>query len=865
MQSILYSSNTLLIITRGNNITQILSCMNKTTLIVLAAIATSTLPVYADKNVKNTKAETEAEALADTSRVYDIDEVVIIDQPKESFRLRQQPLSSNSFSSYELKSLNVQDLRQLSVFVPSFCMPEYGSRITSSMYIRGIGSRINSPAVGIYVDGMPILSKSAFNFHTYGLERVDILHGPQGTLYGMNTEGGLVRLYTHNPFDYQGTDVNLSIGSRFWRKAEVSHYKKVSEKYAYSIAGFYDGQNGFFRNQYDNSHADRFNEFGFRGRSLWRPTERLTFDLMADYQFTGQNGFPYGRYLTKNDLKDVDITSPLYHAKEGTQQPSQNRQSNYYRNMLNTGLGIKYSGNGFDINSMTTYQFLRDRMLMDIDYLPQDYMHMTQRQLQNSLSEELSIKSNNNSIWHWTFGAFASYQWLKTDANVYFDPDMNSMLSKTITSYAYNGMLNAMASRIAQKMIAAGMPEEQANTMARIQAAAAIQAAGGCNINMDMSYVPGNFHTPTFNYGIYHESNIDITPHLMATLGLRYDYSKVKIDYITSASIKMNENVMGTQLSPVISSLLNHKESNHFDEFLPKVGLTYKFDNGSNIYATWSKGYRSGGYNIQMFSDILQSELSAQAKTARTDMNIQHDDAYYERIAKTIQYKPERSWNYELGTHLNLFNNQLHVDLATFYMQIRNQQLSVMAGNYGFGRMMTNAGKSHSTGMELTVRGAAMSNKLKYQLTYGFTSAEFDEYKDTTSAGAVDYKNRHVPFVPQHTLAAAADYTIDINPNELLDPENCYRLRSATFGLNLFCQGQTWWNETNTIKQRFYAVLGAHAAGDFGPLGINIWIRNLTETKYNTFAVQSSATGSTQTFAQRGNPFQMGVDVSFHF
>ena len=121
--------------------------MNKTTLIVLAAIATSTLPVYADKNVKNTKAETEAEALADTSRVYDIDEVVIIDQPKESFRLRQQPLSSNSFSSYELKSLNVQDLRQLSVFVPSFCMPEYGSRITSSMYIRGIGSRINSPAV----------------------------------------------------------------------------------------------------------------------------------------------------------------------------------------------------------------------------------------------------------------------------------------------------------------------------------------------------------------------------------------------------------------------------------------------------------------------------------------------------------------------------------------------------------------------------------------------------------------------------------------------------------------------------------------------------------------------------------------------
>lgn len=843
--------------------------MNKTTLAAIAVLSVMTLPAIADENNANTastKLATKTVELSDTSRVYDIDEVVVVDQPKESFRLRQQPLSSSSFSTMALKSLNTQDIRQLSAYVPAFTMPDYGSRYTSSMYIRGIGSRVNSPAVGFYVDGMPILSKNAFNFHTYGLERVDILRGPQGTLYGMNTEGGLVRMYTHNPFEYQGTDVNLSIGTRLWRKAEVSNYKKVSDKFAYSLAGFYDGQNGFFKNQYNGDHADLFNEFGFRGRSIWKPTDRLTFDLMADYQYVNQNGFPYGQVITKDEIAAADITSPIYSLKAGTQSPSQNRQSTYRRNFLNTGLGIKYAGNGFDLNSMTTYQFLHDNMLMDIDYLPLDYMHMTQRQLQNSLTEELSIKSRNNSIWHWTFGAFGSYQWLRTDANVYFDSDMNSMLSNMINNYAYNGMLNAMANRMAQQMIARGMPEEQARAAAMIAAKAAIEQAGGVSIGMDMGYVPGLFHTPTLNYGVYHESDIDITPHFTASLGLRYDYSRVKVDYATSSRVAMTESVMGTDIAPVITSILNHSEKNHFDQLLPKIGLTYRFDNGSNIYATWSKGYRSGGYNIQMFSDILQTEVSAQAQTARADVNIEHDAAYYQRIARTIEFKPETSWNYEIGTHLNLFNSQVHLDLSAFYMQIHDQQLSVMAGNYGFGRMMTNAGKSHSCGLEATLRGAALANHLNYSLSYGFTSAEFDDYIDSTSTGArVDYKNKKVPFVPQHTLAAGADYQWDIDPAALLDPTNKFALRSITFGMNLSCQGQTWWDEANTIKQRFYAVLGAHANGDFGPLNINVWIKNLTDTKYNTFAVQSSATGSKLTFAQRGNPFQMGVDVSFHF
>lgn len=824
--------------------------------ILLSFLAGSgSLSAHADKGI----------VINDSSKVYDIDEVVIVDQPKESFRLRRQPISSTSFDGNNLRNLNVQDLRNLSIFVPSFTMPEYGSRYTSSTYIRGIGSRINSPAVGIYVDGLPLQSKSSFNFHAYDVDRIDVLHGPQGTLYGINTEGGLIRMYTKNPFQYQGTDVKLSLGSRFYHKAEVGHYQKLSDKVAFSLSGFYSGQNGFFRNQFDGGRADKYKEFGGRGKLLWNPTARLSLSLIADYQYVRQNGFPYGRYLTKEEIGTAPITSPLYGKRAGTQEPDQNRQSNYRRNILNTGLGVKYQGKGFDIYSMTSWQYLHDYMLMDIDYLPVDYLHMTERQHGNSITEELSIRSNKVQRWHWTFGVFGSYQWLKTTAPVYFDEGMNAYLSKTITDYAYNGMLNAMAKRMARGMIAQGMSESAAMAAAKTAAAAAIARAGGATINMVMEPVPGLFRTPTFNLGVYHESNIELTDRLMATLGIRYDYSHVAIDYITSAKVALQESVMGVQLNPVITSLLSSHEHNSFNQLLPKVGITYTLGKGSNLYAVWSKGYRAGGFNYQMFSDILQTEVSNAANTARADMDIVHDAAFYENVRRTIAYKPETSWNYEVGAHLNLFNQQLHLDLSAYYMQIRNQQLSVLAGSYGFGRMMTNAGKSHSCGLEARLAGKALNDRLAYTLSYGFTSVRFDEYTDSTGTGTTDYKDNKVPFIPMHTLGAGADYRFTIDPAALLNPNNRFALRSVTVGMNVSAQGKTYWDEANTIAQKFYAVVGAHAAADFGRLGINLWVRNLTNTKFNTFAVQSAATGTKYTFAQQGNPFQLGVDLSYHF
>lgn len=766
--------------------------------------------------------------LSDSSKVFDIDEVVVISQPKEIYRLRQQSLSSTSLGSFQMQKLGASDLRQLALYIPNFVMPQYGSRLSSSIYVRGIGSRVNNPAVGIYLDDIPVMSKAAFNLHDYQLSRVDVLRGPQGTLYGQNSEGGLVRMYSRNPFEYEGTDVKLGCGSRSFRQVEAAHYQKWGERMAFSVAGFYEGENGFFRNAFTRERADLSNEAGGKMLLKFKINHGWCADLLANYQYVDQNAFPYGR---------LDLETGK------AERPASTFTGKYRRNTLMSGLKIQHLGRFFNFSSTTSYQYLEDRMLMDQDYLPTDYMSILQKQLQNSLTQELTFNSCRpvGGFWNWTNGVFFSYQWLRTKAPVFFNEGLVKPIGTAIQAQMYQAILNSMVQQ--------GMSEAAA--------ANAIEKAGGLNMDVEMG-APGEYHTPQWNLGFFHESNFEVTPSLTITAGLRYDFMHTAIHYDSQAFMEMTAYVMGRKANNTLRSVLDGKAYENFHQVLPKLGVNFKIDsNHSNVYATVSKGYRAGGYNIQMFSDILQAELNQNRQQAmRGDYDVPHTEEDYAKVNQTITYKPETSWNYEVGMHLNLFESMLHFDFAAFYMKVRNQQLSVMAGNYGFGRMMVNAGKSHSCGVEAALRGQALSGNLDWMVNYGYTRAIFDEYVDGEGEEAVSYKYKRVPYVPMHTLSGMADYRIGVASGSL---------RSITLGGNANMQGKIYWDNANSYAQKFYVVLGAHADADFGKVQLGIWAKNLTNTNYNTFAVDNAATGRKEYFAQRGNPFQCGAELRVHF
>lgn len=752
--------------------------------------------------------------LNDTSKVIDLDEVVVVSQPKDNVLLRRQPLGSTVFSDKDMQRLGVHGLSRLSYYVPSFVVPSYGARYTSSIYVRGLGSRSGDPAMGVYFDNIPLVNKSTYNRHFYMLDRVDVLRGPQGTLYGMNTEGGIVRMYSKNPMKYQGTDISATVGTGLEVTTEVAHYHRPSDNFAFSTAAFYSGLRGFFENTNLGEPADLSNEAGGRMRFVFTPNQRLTLDLTSDYQYVNQNAFAYGEY--------DNITGDF-------SDPSTTFMNGYRRQMVNAGLNISYEMPDLLLSSVTGYQYLNDFMQMDQDYLPEDYMRLEQRQKLNVLTQEVTLRSHNTKRWKHTSGVFFSYQWLKTKAPVYFGDEMN----KQILSFM-------------------GMPPAISSAM-----------------SLTDNYVPGSFDTPQFNIGVYHESNVNITDRIMVTMGLRYDYQDVRIAYDSYSNFRLSFNMPPRPaVNSRFCSVLNGNSSENFSQLLPKFALTYRIDGqGSNVYAVVSKGFRSGGYNLQMFSDIFRSEQSSLGmklmQLMQGDMTIEHGAEDYENINRTITYKPEVSWNYELGTHLNLFNGKVHADASVYYMRISNQQLSVMAGDYGYGRMMVNAGKSCSYGLEIGLRGKAAHDKLTWSATYSYTHSTFTQYTDsvksTDGSGyeLKDYKGKYVPFVPRHTFSAVADYRFDLSRDGLV--------KSLTVGADVAGNGETFWDVDNQYTQKLYALLGAHVVCDFGSVQLNLWGRNITNTRYNTFLINSSVDGTTRSFAQRGNPVQVGVDINIHF
>lgn len=796
---------------------------------------------------------------ADTLRNFDIEEAIVVASPKETKRLRQQPVSVSLFDQKTLTNRNVVSMKELSAYAPNFYMPSYGSRLTSALYVRGIGARINTPAVALYVDNVPYADKSAYDFSFQGVERVDVMRGPQGTLYGRNTMGGLVRVFTANPLTHQGTDVSLGLGSALRsapsmsRRASFTTYLHPSpsgQRMAWSIGGYYEGRDGYFTNQATGNKQDASEAAGGRIRMAWQPTDVVKMDWTASYEYSNEKACPYYRLGATTDFENGFHTA----SSNNPGLLSQNRPSTYRRHLFNTGLNVEHRLKRVVLSSITAFQHLTDRLFMDQDFTATDIFSLCQRQKLNTISEEIALKNapSHAKRWTWTTGLFAMYQHVQTSCPVTFYTEGVDYL---------NGLMNS------------GLPT-QPNISVTFT---------GPNIPFYSS-----LKTPAFNAALFHQSTVKLFDNLNLTLGLRLDADRQHLDMNSNAGqegvpfhFAMNmDPTMNFQTDltadPSLAGSLTHTNW----QVLPKAALNYTLPRGlGNIFVSVAKGYRAGGFNIQSYSDLSQTQLRRQMMLGVRDFSIQSINALtflppavkenaiagmtasLDRLTpsqaqlSTLHYKPEFTWSYEFGIHHNLAEKALQLDLTAFYMKTRNQQIARFSES-GMGRVMVNAGRSKSLGVEVGLRSQLLADRLNLAANYGLTAAEFTNYNmghTSSSETEVDYTGNRVPFVPRHTLSVSADYR---------QPLNLPVWKAVSVGADVKGAGNVMWDEANTFSQPFYATLSLRLGVELKHhVCIDLWAQNVTDTRYATFAFDSM----NSRFAQYAPPRTVGFDLKWHF
>lgn len=768
---------------------------------------------------------TTAAAPTDSLQQVNLDEVVV-STLKEDGQIRRQPISVTLLDGRKLKEHGIAQLKNVGTMIPNFFMPDYGSRQTSAIYMRGIGSRIGTPAVGLYVDNVPYYDKTAFDFSFLDVEGLDVLRGPQSTLYGRNAMGGLIRVHTRNPFDYNGTDIRLGWSSRDnKRQASVAHYHRPSEVLAFSVSAFYEGDDGIYRNATRDAKVGGSDAAGARIRAVIKPTDRWTLDATVSYEYSDESAYPY--------FYTGAITGPEQYG-DLMGKISANLSPSYRRGMWNASLNAEYRMTGLVLNSVTAWQGIDDRMLMDQDFLAADIYSLEQKQRINTLSEELVLKTTGDRRWRWLTGLNFYSQAMNIKAPVTFRQDGIAWLN----------------SLIADKMKASPMP-------------VTVEIMG------DGQQFLNDFDIPTLGAALFHQSTftqlMDIEG-LDAMVGLRLDYEHRRNTY--EAWYEMTHSYVMPPRIDEAYTLANNIQGELEDsrlEWMPKISLQYTHEAG-NLYLTVSRGYRSGGYNAQGISEPMQQMMQNDMMKNVRDVTLGKVppavagmvSGVFDKIITdtpldiegTCSYQPEYAWNYEVGSHLDLLAHRLRVDASMYMSRVENLQLSKMSLS-GLGRTVVNAGRSRSLGAEVAIQ-ANPTEALRIGANVGLTHATFRQYSALNSLGEEeDCRGNHVPFMPSHTFNLDAAYTFELKGKTM---------KQLTVGADLSGVGTLWWDELNLHQQDGYMLLGAQLRLAMRHSELTLWGRNLTQTAYDTFWFESMNRG----FEQKGKPLQVGLTLSIH-
>jgi len=701
-------------------------------------------------------------ATAENNEVARLEEVVVTAR-KRVENLQETPVAVTAFTSDTLEARGFTDISQISGSVPNLQFTSTasvsGSTSAASIFIRGVGQTdftlTTEPGVGVFLDGVYIARSVGSVLSILDVERVEVLRGPQGTLFGKNTIGGAINVTSKSPAeDFQGK-VEFTAGKydRFDAKATVDIPISDNLLTKFSLASM--NRDGYVDRLLVGDELGGKDEVVGRASLLYMPTEDLSVNVTFDGSSTRGDS-------AASKLLDVNLNPgapflPLLNASLPPEE--QYTLENYGTDSLYTTNGtgpnvndvdvwgiaatINWSSDAFDFKSITSYRDLDAHFGRDGDNSPLLLVHTEDFYEQEQFSQEFQINGLAlNGQLDWLVGTFYFSEEGDNVNLVPFTGEFGSVFGLDLPAFTLH--------------------------------------SGGKIDN--------------YSVGAFAQFTYDLTENLSLTGGLRYSYEKREFlpdQYVEEIrELGLSDVIIG--LDPLLPYDWAEDTTSRWD---PKVGIEYQPTPDIMLYASYSTGFKGGGFAQRVFP--------GRAETPTFD----------EEVVKV----------YEVGAKIVGYENRLRLNVAVFHTDYEDVQLTVYDG---IAPRTVNGGDADVDGFEVELEAMPL-HALTVGLGIGYTDAEYTDVNPNATEVTVDSE---FPYTPDWTVNGFFAYDLDISDFGLLTLRTDWSYRSSHF-----------LDAINGLHEDSYELVDLSVV--YEPYSAN-WslvagVRNVTESEYLTGGLDS--------------------------
>lgn len=809
------------------------------------------------------------------------DNVIIVTATKREQTLEEVPISVSVTTAESIERSQVRDLIDLQTLVPSLKVGQLQTSANTNFIIRGFGNGANNagiePSVGVFIDGVYRSRSAAQIGDLANIQRVEVLRGPQSTLFGKNASAGIISIVTKAPQYEFGGGAELSYGNYNAIVARANVTGPVADNVAVSLEGNYNKRDGYINVVNLGTDSNNRNRWGVRGQMLIEPSEALKIRLIADYDKLDEECC--GVINAVNGITGAVITGiggKLNPNKPFSHDVYQNFDSaNKIKNYGVSGQADLELSDTLSLTSITAYRGVDSFTNNDIDFTSADLIRKnTADTAIKTFTQELRLASNFDGPINFLLGGYYFNEKIDIANDLEYGSQFRAYadtLVRTLSSNALSyptlegafGQSEGNAAKYVGQFGAAGQGMEETfslkNTAWSIfgtvdfELTDRLTLTGGFNYTNDKKRISGNIVSTDVFSGV----NFDAPAYaafrgqlltagaLAQGLPLAQASAFAAANANNPAANPLN-GFKAFQFLPPFLNFPNAVENGKTDDsdLSYSVRLAYEVNDNLNAYLSYATGFKASSVNLSRDSRPSVADQAALTSAGLLRVN----QSYGSRLAG-----PEDATVYEFGLKGKF--DSFGFNLALFKQTLEGFQSNVFRGT---GFVLANAEKQSTKGAEIDATFSA-SEGLDFTVSYTYLDPIYDKFTGGSAFNAgysVTGKDLTglVPVgISKHSVSVGGTYSID-----------------AGNGNTLILHSDYQWNSDFTIAQGLPNEAGIESLNasiafvmDNG-LEFSIWGRNLTEPKYNSVLFPSVAqTGSVSGYPSP--PSFYGASVKYKF